>query len=348
MNHNGKTALKMPLLPFVMVLFFSPIILGLTKPVWADFIPEQNPPGFDAPDPEQVPNFNCPQGYFFEGNHEYQNGPGRCTLMTCQNHSDLPGCLEENCSSKATQSMDESTAIVGRSDMIQSSTSENNANSGMEKPRGPDGANCDMPFVPEKTCNPPDSGTDVSTMHISNQVLPILEKLEGHNSLARAPAQHITNDPYGLYNDNHGFCTSGYGHLVIDNHPRGPCTIQDIQDYQNNFPNGQTQSDAENQLQIDMQDKEREMSNALGPGIELTQNQYDALMLISFNVGAQGALGKGHSLGDDIRAGNCNHTTITNDFRLYNHSGGHVDPTLTMRRESEAALFNFGIYPRSY
>jgi hypothetical protein len=50
--------------------------------------------GFDAPDPEQNPNFNCPKGYFFEGNHERQNGPARCTLMTCQNHSDL--CTDDN------------------------------------------------------------------------------------------------------------------------------------------------------------------------------------------------------------------------------------------------------------
>ena len=35
---------------------------------------EPNPPGFDAPDPEQNPNFNCPHGYFFEGNHETKTG----------------------------------------------------------------------------------------------------------------------------------------------------------------------------------------------------------------------------------------------------------------------------------
>jgi hypothetical protein len=48
-----------------------------------------------APDPEVDPNFHCPPGYFFEGNHERQNGPARCTLMTCENHSSLPGCTED-------------------------------------------------------------------------------------------------------------------------------------------------------------------------------------------------------------------------------------------------------------
>jgi peptidase M23-like protein len=62
---------------------------------------EPNPPGFDAPDPEQNPNFNCPHGYFFEGNHENPNGPGRCTLMTCQNHSDL--CTDDRASGANTQ-----------------------------------------------------------------------------------------------------------------------------------------------------------------------------------------------------------------------------------------------------
>jgi hypothetical protein len=32
---------------------------------------------------------------FFEGNHERQNGPARCKLMTCENHSSLPGCTED-------------------------------------------------------------------------------------------------------------------------------------------------------------------------------------------------------------------------------------------------------------
>ncbi|HJT46960.1 MAG TPA: hypothetical protein VJ729_02170 [Nitrososphaeraceae archaeon] len=69
------------------LLIFTPLFLVSTRA-------EPNPPGFDAPDPEIDPDFHCPPGYFFEGNHEYQNGPARCTLMTCENHSDLPGCSE--------------------------------------------------------------------------------------------------------------------------------------------------------------------------------------------------------------------------------------------------------------
>jgi GH24 family phage-related lysozyme (muramidase) len=68
------------------------------------------------------------------------------------------------------------------------------------------------------------------------------------------------------------------------------------------------------------------------------------LLLLAFNAGAGGTLGKGHKLGDDIRAGNCDHTKIADDFRL-NHSGGQVDPNLTKRHETEAVLFNFGLYP---
>lgn len=83
----------------------------------------------------------------------------------------------------------------------------------------------------------------------------------------------------------------------------------------------------------------------MGSDVQLTQNQFDALLLLTFNAGAAKTLGQGHTLGDDIRAGNCDHTTIANDFRLYNRSHGMVIPQLTIRREIEAMLFNFGIYP---
>jgi len=72
----------------ILILFSSPLFLASTRA-------EPNPPGFDAPDPEVDPNFHCPPGYFFEGNHERQNGPARCTMMTCENHSDLPGCTDD-------------------------------------------------------------------------------------------------------------------------------------------------------------------------------------------------------------------------------------------------------------
>lgn len=94
MNHNYNTTLIMSVLVCIILLSSIPILLELRSPAKADFIPEPNPPGFDAPDPEKYPNYNCPPGYFFEGNHEYINGPGRCTLMTCQNHSYL--CTDSN------------------------------------------------------------------------------------------------------------------------------------------------------------------------------------------------------------------------------------------------------------
>ncbi len=80
---------------YLLCLFCMGILILLpisSISIWA----EPNPPGFDAPDPEVDPNFNCPDGYFYEGNHEIQNGPDRCTLFTCENRSDLPGCTEND------------------------------------------------------------------------------------------------------------------------------------------------------------------------------------------------------------------------------------------------------------
>lgn len=100
MNHRHHTILKMSLLLFVILLSFFLIFLGLRNPARADFIPQPNPPGFDAPDD---PNYHCPQGYFFEGNWEKENGPGRCTLMTCQNNHWLPQCTSSENSQNSQQ-----------------------------------------------------------------------------------------------------------------------------------------------------------------------------------------------------------------------------------------------------
>jgi GH24 family phage-related lysozyme (muramidase) len=200
-----------------------------------------------------------------------------------------------------------------------------------------------------KTCNPPGMGTKVSKMHVSDRAMPMLEKLEGWNGIAN---NHYTKDKYGLYNDQAGLCTIGFGHLITSKtYPKGkPCDQQDVQDYLRDHPNGQDQSTAEAQLKVDIQTKEKELSNALGPNVELTQQQYDALILLAFNAGANGVVGKNKHLGNDIRAGNCDHTQIANDFRAINkikvNGVLQESPELTNRRESEAAIFNFGIYPR--
>jgi GH24 family phage-related lysozyme (muramidase) len=163
-----------------------------------------------------------------------------------------------------------------------------------------------------------------------------------------------------LYNDIAGQCTQGIRDKVHD----GKCTLQDIDNYNNEYPNGgMTEAQAEQLLRTDIQAKERQVSNALGRNVELTQNQFDALILLSFNVGAQGALGKDKSLGEHIRAGKCDHTTIAHDFNQFNKvklidpitkepirdpiTGKYVlveDNGLSLRRASEAAMFNFGVY----
>jgi hypothetical protein len=61
-------------------------------------------------------------------------------------------------------------------------------------------------------------------------------------------------------------------------------------------------------------------------------------MLTAFNVGAQGLLGKGHTLGDDIRAGNCDHAPIAKEFANL--------PGDAKRHSTEGAVFNHGVYPR--
>jgi len=76
--------------------------------------------------------------------------------------------------------------------------------------------------------------------------------------------------------------------------------------------------------------------------VQLTQQQFDALVDFTFNVGP-GAFAKSKLL-KDVNAGNCDHDTILNDMLLYKTSGGQVLQGLIVRRNAEANLFSNGIY----
>lgn len=67
--------------------------------------------------------------------------------------------------------------------------------------------------------------------------------------------------------------------------------------------------------------------------VPLTQNQFDALTSLTYNLGAGGYSGLLH----DLNAGN--YAKAQQDFHLYVHAGGRVLQGLVNRRNKEAALF---------
>jgi len=71
--------------------------------------------------------------------------------------------------------------------------------------------------------------------------------------------------------------------------------------------------------------------------IILNQNQFDALISMSYNIGVGGLLGS--TLFADILRGVRDSATITKDFQAWDKAGSNVLAGLLKRRNAEAALF---------
>lgn len=268
---------------------------------------EPNPPGFDAPDPEQNPNFNCPRGYWMEGNHENPNGPARCTLMTCQNHSELCSC-EQN-------QIDVGGKCVSA-----------------------DIHNID-------NCPIPDGQTPVQSLHISEAGLNFIKSWESFagtlkNECSDSISKNcwVTDDRYGLYQDSSGFCTEGFGYLV----GKHACMDNDVQQYHKDHPVGMTEDDANQQLRDEISNK-YEWDINLNIGVQLRQSEFDALVDFDYNTGAIGKQ-SAKKLLSDINGGICDHEAITQDFGQWIYSNHQIANGLIQRRADEAAMFNYGVY----
>jgi GH24 family phage-related lysozyme (muramidase) len=72
-------------------------------------------------------------------------------------------------------------------------------------------------------------------------------------------------------------------------------------------------------------------------GVKLTQNQFDALVSMAYNVGTGGVLGS--TLYRNICNGVRDVDTITADFCMWDKGGGQVISGLLRRRKAEAAMF---------
>lgn len=133
-----------------------------------------------------------------------------------------------------------------------------------------------------------------------------------------------------LYNDPSGHCSIGYGHLVH----RGPCNGTEPAE----FRAGISQQRATRLLKSDAGVAASAVNQHVK--VKLTQQQFDALVSFTYNVGA-GAF-RESTLLQRLNAGR--YDAVRGQLRLWNKGGGKVLPGLVSRREAEARLFTTGQY----
>ncbi|KIF95578.1 lysozyme [Enterobacter cloacae] len=121
------------------------------------------------------------------------------------------------------------------------------------------------------------------------------------------------------YKDAVGIPTIGYGHVENPVPPGGTRTI--------------TAETAEQLLRDDLQRFEHEVNNMLT--VEVTQNQFDALVSFAFNLGPANL--KSSTLLRKVNSGDVN--GAADEFLKWNHAGGQVLAGLTARRNAEKTLF---------
>lgn len=128
-----------------------------------------------------------------------------------------------------------------------------------------------------------------------------------------------------VYNDVAGYATIGYGHLLH----KSPFTAADKQTI--------TQEEADELLLHDVQIHVDAVNERVI--VPITQNQFDALVSLSFNIGTHGM--GGSSLVKAINAGRANHSAeMVALFAMWDKARGVENKGLLARRHTEASVFN--------
>ncbi len=138
-----------------------------------------------------------------------------------------------------------------------------------------------------------------------------------------------------LYNDDAGYATIGYGHLVHYG------KVGTNTEKEKEFKSGITDEKAIELLKQDVKDKGEKYVKSY-VSVKLTQEQFDALVSFTFNVGSGNF--KSSSLLKEVNKETATLETIKEKFMLWNKAGGKELSGLTKRREREAKIYNEGIY----
>lgn len=164
------------------------------------------------------------------------------------------------------------------------------------------------------------AGTANNGMGVSDSCIKFIESWEGFVSGPNASGAHGVD----YWNT-----TVGYGHVIGDGDDAGIT-----------FP--LTQASAEALLKKDLSaiyipSVQKEFGD-----VKLKQNQFDALVSFSYNLGPY-IWKKAPTLVSDVKSG-ATADKIKSDFEAFDHVGSQVVSGLLRRRDAEAAVYNSGQY----
>ena len=155
-----------------------------------------------------------------------------------------------------------------------------------------------------------------SATTVSEQGLEFIERHEGFDG--------------NLYNDQAGYCTIGYGHLVH----KSPCNGTEPLEFLNGI-SGQRAG------QLLLQDSQTAVNGITGSVVVgLAQYEFDSLTSFVFNVGVHAF--EISTLLRKLNGGD--YGSVPSEMNRFVYAGGVVLPVLVSRRKDEGRLFQFGIY----
>lgn len=168
--------------------------------------------------------------------------------------------------------------------------------------------------------------SEASNMKISDNGINMLKRFEGSVKIG---ARHVIYDdktgrPVNSDKELPAGATIGYGHLIKSDE---------------DFKHGVTERQATEILRSDISTAERAIKDNIT--IPLSQNQYDALVSLAYNIGAKNfANSTVVKYVNDSNYHNTKYPTLESAWMAWNKSGGREMAGLTNRRQQEFNLFN--------
>lgn len=125
--------------------------------------------------------------------------------------------------------------------------------------------------------------------------------------------------------------TIGYGHLIS--------TVEEF----NQYKDGITEIEADELFKEDLAPFEKVVINAINKE-NFTQNEFDALVILSFNIGKNSF--KNSSVVKIINGEKTNYEDLDSAWKAWNKSQGKVMKGLTNRRNAELKIYYEAIYEK--